>query len=510
MNISYLNGYKFSTEKGNDYIFDNVLGMVFPCTNAIYYTILNYYKLPKEEILNDLIVFYAQNKKEAGITYRYVQTVIENGSFYSQNDTCTKEELVFEDILQTPMSQLILIVTEECNIRCKYCIYSDNYPHVKTYSNHRMSLEIAKKAIDYYVKLHKMRVERGFQKGPVISFYGGEPLLEFNLIKSIVYYCKEKNYNITFFITTNATLFTDEMIHFMIDENIVLTISLDGTKRNHDRNRIFANGKGTYDVVMKNITTLQKEKIKKNKKIAITFSCCFDEYTDLCEIVKFFDENHDLFYPYNILYNQISKYNTTYYDDCDKEYQKDQRAQEKHNLENSIQILKQQFIANTSHNTQIPSVGVTHIFYGLMSVIWRSKGLLRNPSDGACIPGSKIAVSPEGKFYICERVSQIQAIGDVNIGLDLEKINAIRNEFVSILKEHCHTCPLSRLCSICYSHFVKDEGITFNTQLCMDNRNQIPKSLETVFSILEENPKAFDILLPHDSKKEFFETNTKQ
>jgi organic radical activating enzyme len=102
---------------------------------------------------------------------------------------------------------MILQVTQQCNLRCQYCAYSGAY-YNRTHNSARMSFETAKRAIDFLLA-------RSHESDHVhVGFYGGEPLLEFDLIKRCVDYVKKsvEGRSITFGITTNATLLNDEKI----------------------------------------------------------------------------------------------------------------------------------------------------------------------------------------------------------------------------------------------------------------------------------------------------------
>lgn len=159
-----------------------------------------------------------------------------------------------EDLLNRKLRKITLQVTQGCNLRCKYCIYSENSSaNQRPHSNKRMEWETAKRGIDF---LWEHSVDSPYVN---IGFYGGEPLLEFPLIRKSVSYAKKlfDGKKITFSMTSNGTLLTDEIIDFLVQEDISLLISLDGPKEIHDRSRIFANGAGSFDIVMQNI-----EKVK--------------------------------------------------------------------------------------------------------------------------------------------------------------------------------------------------------------------------------------------------------
>lgn len=127
-----------------------------------------------------------------------------------------------ESYLQNNVSLLILQVTQNCNLRCKYCVYSGSYIN-RVHTNKRMNFNTAKQAVDFYYE-HCKNVDIAS-----ISFYGGEPLLEFELVKRVVEYCEKKfsGKQLNLNMTTNATLLTTEMMDFLQLHKINLTISLD-------------------------------------------------------------------------------------------------------------------------------------------------------------------------------------------------------------------------------------------------------------------------------------------
>ena len=131
--------------------------------------------------------------------------------------------------LQSKVGQLVLQVTQNCNLRCDYCVYSGKYI-TRGHTNKRMNYETAKKAIDF-LKEHSVEKER-----VIIGFYGGEPLLEFELIKKCVKYARKelKGKQINFALTTNATLLNDEIINYFIEHSFIVTVSIDGPKEMHD------------------------------------------------------------------------------------------------------------------------------------------------------------------------------------------------------------------------------------------------------------------------------------
>ena len=167
-----------------------------------------------------------------------------------------------ESYLENRMNQLVLQVTQKCNLRCSYCVYSGDYKN-RNHSQKEMSWETAKEAVDYLYG-HSMSSEDIY-----ISFYGGEPLLMFRLIKEVVEYVKREycQRTVHFNLTTNGTLFTPEIVQYFIKNNIQIMFSLDGPKEVHDKNRIFAgSNRGSFEKLrdsMKMIYSMDRKYYKK-------------------------------------------------------------------------------------------------------------------------------------------------------------------------------------------------------------------------------------------------------
>ncbi len=148
---------------------------------------------------------------------------------------------------------LTLLLVQGCNLRCSYCYAEDG----KYNDSGEMSKETAFKAVDFLLNKTKL-------KDIGICFFGGEPLLQFGLIKDIVAYCKmkekEEGREFHFSMTTNGTLITEDIEKFIIENKISTQISIDGDENTHNKHRFFANKEGTHDFVMKKTKTLREGK----------------------------------------------------------------------------------------------------------------------------------------------------------------------------------------------------------------------------------------------------------
>ncbi len=142
---------------------------------------------------------------------------------------------------------MCLNISHMCNLRCEYC-FADGGSYNGAMTN--MSFEVARKSIDFLIE------KSGNRRNLEVDFFGGEPLLNFDVVKQTVAYArgleKEKGKNFRFTITTNATLLTDDAIEFFNKEMYNVVISIDGRKQIHNAVRKTATGQGSYDLAMKN------------------------------------------------------------------------------------------------------------------------------------------------------------------------------------------------------------------------------------------------------------------
>lgn len=150
----------------------------------------------------------------------------------------------YQDI--PPMYTLTLNVTQQCNLRCKYCF-------VEKRDSAFMTEKVAKKAVDFILQFEDL-------KRIGVAFYGGEPLLIFPVVKSAMEYAfkeaEKKGIPVKYQITTNGTLLTDEIINFLTDYPVDVMVSMDGPASIHDAMRVTRQGEKTHAVVLKNLQKL--------------------------------------------------------------------------------------------------------------------------------------------------------------------------------------------------------------------------------------------------------------
>lgn len=214
----------------------------------------------KDEILNSLKNKYDNN--EILETYEDVKTLYEQGKLFS------KEILVEPKERNPVVKALCLHVTHDCNLKCKYCFATEG-----TYqSNERslMSYEVGKKALDFLIK------KSGNRKNLEVDFFGGEPLMNFEVVKKLVDYGREQekiyDKNFRFTITTNGVLLDESNIDYINKNMQNVVLSLDGRKKVNDNMRKNFSTKSTYDVIVPKFIELANKRNQSNYYVRGTFT----------------------------------------------------------------------------------------------------------------------------------------------------------------------------------------------------------------------------------------------
>ncbi len=172
-----------------------------------------------------------------------ITELIKGGMLYTKD----VYENAIEKFLEQPslVKALCLHIAHDCNLRCKYCFAEEGEYHGRRCL---MSYETGKKALDFLV------ANSGARKNLEVDFFGGEPLMNFKVVKDLVRYGrsieKENNKRFRFTLTTNGTYLNDEIMEFANKEMSNLVLSIDGRKEVNDAMRPMAGGKGTYDIIV--------------------------------------------------------------------------------------------------------------------------------------------------------------------------------------------------------------------------------------------------------------------
>lgn len=453
-------------------------------TNVIIRIESEEYKLLKDLLNNDLYneKIYADYEKN-----KTLRRLREKGFLSSKRvkDVIHPTSYILENYLQNKLKMIILQITQQCNLRCEYCAYSGNYFN-RGHKNLRMSFETAKKGIEFLID--NSRDEDKVN----IGFYGGEPLLEFELMKKAILYAKEisEGKEVAFNFTTNGTLFTKEIIEFLISYDVQITISLDGPKEVHDKNRKFAvTGCGTFEKLSKNL-----EFIKENYPEYITkigFNAVLDRTSNFSCISEFFT-SYDMIKDSILISSEVSpQYIKTEVSNSNEEY----------DIQYNYELFKIHLAKLKRLNENNISKIVKSYYDNLRKTLVDGRNRSRGLADiehhgGPCVPGAqRLFVDVNGNLYPCERVSEeseIMRIGHVDSGFEYDKIRNILN-IGQITKDSCVNCWAFRFCTLCAA-FADELNELSGKKMksnCKVTRNALEQQLKD-YCMLNEFEYCFD------------------
>lgn len=451
----------FTTKSGTKYIFDGTTGFISPISEKLFKCVNNTTKLDR-----DLIIENADDSLSAAIRK------------WSLFSTPSKIDLninsIKNSIEEYPYPQLILGITEDCNLRCKYCIFSGNYIDMRTHKAKTMNTEVALKSVDYYIDNQNKFKKKAPEKESVISFYGGEPLLNFNLIKRVVSHVKKRRFKTLYAITTNATLLTKEIIEFLVSNNFLVSISLDGSEKEHNRNRVYPNGHGTYKKVMQGIRLLTDEiqRQGKTEELPILILTCYDEKTNLIHLNKFFSEN-DLLARHPGRVSQVIP------------------ADGNQEINPTMSPLFLQYIYELKNGYSSKKLYFEERIFGTIFKMMLARNVMpygdsyTNSLGNACIPGGKYFVDTDGNYHVCERISYNFPIGNYKQGLDYDAILELLTKWQKEVSNYCGECAYKGICGLCFANCAENKTFDIN-KICQSTRKlAIRRQLEYAHSLLE-------------------------
>ena len=236
----------------------------------------------------------AQSLKDetaAALKEKYSQEEIRE-AFEDIQELIDQEELFTADIYknfvmdfkkrQTVVKALCLHIAHDCNLACQYCFAEEGEYHGR---RALMTFEVGKKALDFLI------ANSGNRRNLEVDFFGGEPLMNWQVVKDLVAYGREQeklhDKHFRFTVTTNGVLLNDDIQEFINKEMDNVVISLDGRKEVNDRMRPFRNGKGSYDLIVPKFQKLADSRNQERYYIRGTFT---RNNLDFSEDVKHFAE----------------------------------------------------------------------------------------------------------------------------------------------------------------------------------------------------------------------------
>lgn len=359
---------------------------------------------------------YAQDEiKEA---YEEVKALIEAETLFT--DDIYKNFVMDFKKRKTVVKALCLHIAHDCNLACKYCFAEEGEYHGK---RELMSYEVGKKALDFLI------ANSGDRKNLEVDFFGGEPLMNFEVVKKLVEYGRSleeaNNKKFRFTLTTNGVLLNDEILEFANKEMGNLVLSIDGRKEIHDLMRPRRGGQGSYDEIVPKFIKAAESRNQTNYYVRGTYT---HNNLDFCK---------DVCHLADLGFEQISV------EPVVAESSEDYAIKEE-----DVETLLNQYDELVKEMVKRKKDGKAFNFFHFM--IDLSGGPCVAKRLSGCGSGTEyLAVTPTGDLYPCHQFvgNKEFLLGNVNDGITN---TTVRDEFKLCnvyAKESCSSCFAKFYCS---------------------------------------------------------------
>lgn len=475
-------GKAFAT-KSKYYFFDTGTGKVLECSKEEYKV---FKQLTDENSLDFSNI--GLTKEEIDSSVNSIMEAIETEKIFQATPLEKFDGVHMQDlklVIPQNMQQIILEVTEECNLRCTYCIYNNQNDGFRDFGQQSMSEETALKAIKYIL-------ETSMREEIYVGFYGGEPLLRFDLIQKCVNFALENkgSKNVTFSMTTNGILMTPEKAQYFASiPDFSIMFSIDGDKMTHDEHRKLKNGNGSFDLTIRGYQNALNAYGEENRnKISIS-TVVSPPYSK-----QKFDAMQEFFETYA----PGLQLNCTYAEHSTREVVESQWRKDEP-IKNRMPLTAWEKEKNPKEKLKAFTKGAqTGSFLKIHKRPLSNEPIPTHKFNGCCLPGTRrLYVTVHGDFLPCERTGLSPKIGDVEHGLD---IAAIKKYYVDDYMEKsvsdCKECWASLLCGICYAQCVNEDGLDIRQkrEMCKDEKYVLEQNLIYYHETLEEDPQSLEVL----------------
>lgn len=408
-----LNGYNI--------VLDTCSGSVH-AVDEIAYDIIGLYKEKSPEEIAEIITEkYADENITPDDVFECIEDVKaleEKGKLYTPD---TYEDMAFDfKNRNTVIKALCLHVAHTCNLNCEYCFASQGKYHGE---RALMSLETGKRALDFLIE------NSGTRRNLEVDFFGGEPLMNLEVVKGLVAYAREiekiHNKNFRFTLTTNGILIDDDVIDFCNKEMSNVVLSLDGRKEVHDRLRKDYQGRGSYDIIVPKFQEFVRRRGNKSYYIRGTFTHANTDFTN------------DIFHMADLGFKELSMEPVVCAPD-------DKSALTKEDL--PLLFEQYEILAKEMLKRQKEGNGFT--FYHYMLDLTHGPCIYKRISG--CGSGTEyMAVTPSGELYPCHQFvgDKKYLLGNIYDGVTNKEI---QNEFKlcnAYARKECADCWAKLYCS---------------------------------------------------------------
>ena len=371
-------------------------------------------------------------------------------------------------IRELPLSTIVLNVNTGCNLSCTYCYKEDL---VEPAHGKRMEFETAAQSVELLLKQASARPSIN------VVFFGGEPLTNMPLIRQVVEYtearCAELGKRPDFSLTTNGVLLTEALVEWFDEHRFGITVSMDGPKALHDKNRRTVGGKGTYDAIVPKVRMLLERYRSRPVGARVTLTA---GVTDVISIHRHLRDEIGFF---EVGFSPVTSGSMTAFN---------LSAVELAEVFDGMKTLGREYLqaALAGRNNGFSNM------HQLMTDLW--EGRRKALPCGAGL--GMLAVDNDGDLHLCHRFtgSKLPTFGNVETGIARESLTAFLETAADLSGKPCETCRIRSLCAGgCYHESYARYSDPHHPTLhyCDLMRDWIDFGVEVYAKILEVRPDFF-------------------
>ncbi len=395
-----------------------------------------------------------------------------------------------DQLVDRDLQHLVLTVTEACNLRCAYCLHGAKLGWVRPHGSGAMTMATALAATEYFLD------RRDGARTPVISFYGGEALLNREVITGVIAAARAhaRGVDTIFIVDTNGVLLDAGVADWVLQSGVHLQISIDGAAAQHDRYRVDQTGKSTFDRIMANISYL----LDRDPGVAdrLSYIVTLAPPVDLFAVAEFFRcfppylaqgvatpprltvnfanlQGQD--WPRNLESAVGLPAISVQVEQARREYLRSLAVGRRNDLSPVIRALFEPELIRLHHRSRSP-LGATF-------------------APGAnCRPGRrKLHVTAAGRLQPCERTGEVMSLGTIKTGIEGPAVARLYGDFHQAVRDRCGRCWALRLCSVCFAAQAENADLTTGqmsvpSAVCRRVRSGKEQSLKMLVQVLAMSP----------------------
>lgn len=324
----------------------------------------------------------------------------------------------------------IISITEQCNLRCSYCCYSGSYKNNRTHNAFSMSANDIDEVLMFIQEAAK-------NENVKLAFYGGEPLLHFDLLRYAISKAREIwGQKVTISVSSNATLLNPNIIDWLFENKVRIDISIDGTKEWHDKYRIDKMGNGSFEKVYQSLSYIKNKyptRLREDVLVLMTLS----KLENLNSISYAWSQDALL---KDIKPTKISSILPNFNDGVEK-------LNYEHLVSKYLSLLE---IYESRKDSTVLSA-----FFEQCIAYWMNRPIIDVGNAvpmATCLPlNNKLYIDAQLNIGVCEKIADKFRIGSISSGINWDLANLQVRDYYERRLYRCRFCPAIRMCDMCFA-----------------------------------------------------------